>query len=133
MNALLGDDVQDTGAVRGRDAKGRHTTITRDLIVLPGGGLLIDTPGIRAVGLWDAEDALQRVFSDITETSEECRFTDCAHGSEPGCAVVAAVDAGVIDPRRLDRYRAMSEEVAELEARLVERERSADRGRRRRR
>jgi len=130
VNALLNAEVQDTQPVRSGDAKGRHTTISRDLLVLPGGGILIDTPGIRAVGLWDAEDALQRVFSDITEAALGCRFNDCAHGGEPGCAVAAAVDTGQIDPRRLDRYRAMSEELAEIEARLIERERS-NKGRRR--
>ncbi len=132
VNVLVGDEAQATGEVRVGDAKGRHTTITRDLIVLPSGGLLIDTPGIRAVGLWDAEDALLRVFSDITAAAEDCRFGDCAHDAEPGCAVRAEVEAGRIDPRRLDRYRLMVEELAELEARRVERERSRGRGRRRR-
>ena len=131
VNALLSEDVQETQPVRSGDAKGRHTTISRDLLVLPSGGVLIDTPGIRAVGLWDAEDALQRVFSDITNAAADCRFSDCAHGSEPGCAVRAAVDSGEIDPRRLDRYREMTEELAEIEARLVERERT-NKGKRRR-
>lgn len=131
VNALLGDEVQETQNVRSGDAKGRHTTITRDLLLLPGGGLLIDTPGVRAVGLWDAEDALQQVFSDITEAAGNCRFNDCAHGAEPGCAVAAAVDAGEIDPRRLDRFRAMAEELAESEQRVVERQRSSGRRRRR--
>ncbi len=133
VNALLGDDVQDTQEVRRGDAKGRHTTITRDLIVLPGGGVLIDTPGIRAVGLWDAEDALIRVFADITEAADRCRFNDCAHGVEPGCAVVEAVESGAIDPRRLERFRAMAQELAELEARIAERERQQDRRQPRRR
>lgn len=124
VNALLEDEVQETQSVRSGDSKGRHTTITRDLLNLPGGGLLIDTPGIRAVGLWDAEDALQQVFADITETADKCRFNDCGHGAEPGCAVAAAVDADEIDPRRLDRYRAMAIELAESEQRLVERERA---------
>lgn len=141
VNKLLDDEVQDTQPVRSGDAKGRHTTITRDMLVLPAGGLLIDTPGIRAVGLWDAEEALQQVFSDITDLASDCRFGDCAHGSEPGCAVAEAVAAGAIDSRRLDRYRAMTDELAELEARAIERDRSADKrrggkrqgGRRRRR
>lgn len=132
VNALIGDEAQATAEVRAGDAKGRHTTITRDLLVLPSGGLLIDTPGIRAVGLWDAEDALLRVFSDITAAAAECRFGDCAHGAEPGCEVRSEVEAGEIDPRRLERYQAMAEELAELEARRVERERSRGRGRKRR-
>jgi len=125
VNALLDDEVQETKPVRSGDSKGRHTTITRDLLALPGGGLLIDTPGVRAVGLWDAEDALNQVFSDITEAAANCRFNDCAHGVEPGCAVAAAVESGAIDSLRLPRYRAMAEELAESEQRLVERKRSS--------
>lgn len=124
VNALLETELQETQPVRSGDAKGRHTTITRDMLIIPTGGVLIDTPGIRAVGLWDAEDALQRVFTDITETALECRFNDCAHGAEPKCAVAAAVEAGEIDPRRLDRYREMAAELAEIEERLLERERA---------
>jgi len=127
VNALLNDEVQETQEVRSGDAKGRHTTITRDLLVLPGGGILIDTPGVRAVGLWDAEDALQRVFSDIIDASLQCRFNDCAHTAEPGCAVREGVENRSIDHRRLERFRAMSEELAETERRLVERERSGGR------
>lgn len=130
VNALLDDEIQETQEVRRSDAKGRHTTITRDLLRIPSGGLLIDTPGIRAVGLWDAEDALLQVFSDITQAAQNCRFNDCAHGAEPGCAVSAAVESGEIDPRRLDRYRAMAEELAESEQRVVERKRSSGRRRR---
>ena len=130
VNRLVGDEVQETRPVRSGDAKGRHTTITRDLLRLPGGGLLIDTPGIRAVGLWDAQDALEQVFADIGLASEGCRFNDCAHAAEPGCAVRAAVEAGEIDERRLDRYRAMAEELAESEQRLVERKRQGGRRRR---
>ena len=130
VNALLDDELQETQPVRSGDSKGRHTTITRDLLRLPGGGVLIDTPGVRAVGLWDAEDALQQVFSDITEAAGSCRFNDCAHGAEPGCAVTAAVKSGEIDHRRLDRYNAMAQELAESEQRLVEKKRSSGRRRR---
>lgn len=133
VNALLGREVQETKEVRHGDAKGRHTTITRDLIVLPTGGFLIDTPGIRAVGLWDARDALEQVFSDITELASSCRFGDCAHNTEPGCAVRDAVEDGEVDPRRLDRYVAMGEELQQSEQRLVERDRATSPGRRRRR
>ena len=130
VNALLDDEIQETKPVRSGDSKGRHTTITRDMLRLPGGGLLIDTPGVRAVGLWDAEDALLQVFSDITEAAEDCRFNDCAHDAEPGCAVTAAVASGEIDVRRLDRYREMGLELAESEQRVVERKRSSGRRRR---
>lgn len=131
VNALLQTEMQETQPVRSGDAKGRHTTITRDLLRIPSGGVLIDTPGVRAVGLWDAQDALTQVFSDITEAAEDCRFNDCAHVGEPGCAVNASVEAGTIDPRRLDRYQQMIDELAEIEQRLVERQR-APKGRRRR-
>jgi len=133
VNALLGEELQDTQPVRSGDAKGRHTTITRDLLVLPNGGILIDTPGIRAVGLWDAQDALEQVFSDVIERSYACRFNDCSHTSEPGCAVRQAVEDGELDPRRLERYRLMSEELAEIERRLIERERAPNRRGRKRR
>ena len=124
VNALLGKEIQDTQEVRSGGSKGRHTTITRDLLLLPGGGVLIDTPGVRAVGLWDAQDALQQVFSDIIDAAGDCRFNDCSHTSEPGCAVRDAVDSGEIDHRRLDRFREMREELAEIERRLEERERA---------
>jgi len=131
VNALLETEAQETQPVRSGDSKGRHTTITRDMLRIPTGGVLIDTPGVRAVGLWDAEDALYQVFSDITNAASGCRFNDCAHVGEPGCAVRALVDDGEIDPRRLDRYQQMIDELAEIEQRLVERER-APKGRRRR-
>ncbi len=128
VNALAEGDVQETGAVRSGDAKGRHTTITRDLVLLPHGGLVVDTPGVRAVGLWEGHDALRRVFGDLIELSRGCRFNDCAHDAEPGCAVRAAVDEGSVPQRRLDRYRAMA---AEIDA-VTERTRTRRGGRRRR-
>ncbi|MEU6119088.1 ribosome small subunit-dependent GTPase A [Streptomyces sp. NPDC047117] len=121
-NALIGTDVQHVHAVRDRDGKGRHTTTTRDLLVLPAGGVLIDTPGLRGVGMWDAEDGLARTFTDVEELAAECRFHDCAHTSEPGCAVLAAVDTGELAERRLDSYRKLLREnqrlVAKTDARL---------------
>ncbi len=126
VNALLGDDVQEIAEVRASDAAGRHTTITRDLLLVPGGGVLIDTPGIRAVGIWDAEDALLRVFGDIIDRADDCRFNDCEHDREPGCAVTAAVASGEVDPLRLSRYRLMKAELDEQAERQVERERRKD-------
>ena len=111
-NALLGEEVLATGAVRGRDGKGRHTTVRRELLPLPGGGVLIDTPGLRGVGLHDAADGLERVFAEIEELAEECRFGDCAHASEPGCAVRAAIESGELPARRLDSYRRLQRENA---------------------
>lgn len=109
-NALLGADTLATGAVRAGDGKGRHTTVRRELLPLPGGGVLIDTPGLRGVGLFDAADGLRRAFTDIEELAAACRFTDCGHATEPGCAVLAAVDDGTLPARRLDSYRRLQRE-----------------------
>ncbi|GAA1863564.1 ribosome small subunit-dependent GTPase A [Actinomadura bangladeshensis] len=109
-NALLGAQVLATGAVRDSDGKGRHTTVRRELLPLPGGGVLIDTPGLRAVGLVEASEGLERAFADIAELSAGCRFGDCAHVSEPGCAVLAAVEDGTLPARRLDGYRRLLRE-----------------------
>ncbi len=121
-NALLGEDVMDVQATRDIDGKGRHTTTTRNLLVLPGGGVLIDTPGLRGVGLWDAETGVGQVFAEIEEFAQQCRFHDCAHEAEPGCAVLAAVEDGSLPERRLDSYRKLLREnrriVAKTDARL---------------
>ncbi|CAL9621306.1 ribosome small subunit-dependent GTPase A [Streptomyces griseomycini] len=121
-NALLGEDVMEVRATRDVDGKGRHTTTTRNLLALPGGGVLIDTPGLRGVGLWDAGTGVGQVFSEIEELAEGCRFHDCAHESEPGCAVLEAIEAGALPQRRLDSYRKLLREnqriVAKTDARL---------------
>ncbi|GAA2259198.1 ribosome small subunit-dependent GTPase A [Streptomyces indiaensis] len=121
-NALLGEDVMAVQATRDVDGKGRHTTTTRNLLVLPGGGVLIDTPGLRGVGLWDAETGVGQAFSEIEELAERCRFHDCAHEAEPGCAVLAAIDSGELPQRRLESYRKLLREnrriVAKTDARL---------------
>jgi ribosome biogenesis GTPase len=121
-NALLGEDVMDVQATRDADGKGRHTTTTRNLLALPGGGVLIDTPGLRGVGLWDAETGVGQVFAEIEELAQRCRFHDCAHESEPGCAVQAAIDSGELPVRRLESYRKLIREnqriVAKTDARL---------------
>ncbi|AWT46166.1 MULTISPECIES: ribosome small subunit-dependent GTPase A [Streptomyces] len=121
-NALLGEDVMDVQATRDVDGKGRHTTTTRNLLVMPGGGVLIDTPGLRGVGLWDAETGVGQVFAEIEELAEDCRFHDCAHESEPGCAVRDAIDSGELPARRLESYRKLKREnqriVAKTDARV---------------
>ncbi|MCH0573403.1 ribosome small subunit-dependent GTPase A [Streptomyces sp. MUM 136J] len=121
-NALLGEDVMDVQAIRDIDGKGRHTTTTRNLLALRGGGVLIDTPGLRGVGLWDAETGVGQVFSEIEELAARCRFHDCAHDSEPGCAVRAAIEDGDLPVRRLESYRKLKREnqriVAKTDARL---------------
>jgi ribosome biogenesis GTPase len=111
LNALSGEERAATGAVRRGDAKGRHTTTTRELHVLPGGGVLIDSPGIRAVGLWADPDAVDATFADIDDVAVDCRFRDCAHEREPGCAVQAAVVAGTLAPARLEAWRSLRREA----------------------
>ncbi len=128
-NALVGEEVQATAEVRAGDAKGRHTTVTRDLIPVPGGGVLIDTPGLRGLGLWDAGDGLALAFEDIVEATAGCRFRDCRHDSEPGCAVRAAVDAGEIDADRFERYLVLRDETEaadERRAAIAAREKKRD-------
>ena len=121
-NALLGTDVMEVQATRDADGKGRHTTTTRNLLALPGGGVLIDTPGLRGVGLWDAGSGVGQVFSEIEVLARGCRFHDCAHDAEPGCAVLAALDSGDLSVRRLESYRKLVREnqwiVAKTDARL---------------
>lgn len=121
-NAMLGEEAQRVWAVRDRDNKGRHTTTTRNLLPLPTGGVLIDTPGVRGVGLWDAGEGLSRTFSDLDALAAQCRFHDCVHGAEPGCAVLAAVEDGALPARRLESYRKLLREndriAAKTDARL---------------
>ncbi len=109
-NALVGTDVMDVRAARDVDGKGRHTTTTRNLLALPSGGVLIDTPGLRGVGLFDAETGVGQVFAEIEELAEDCRFHDCAHETEPGCAVRSAVASGALPERRLESYRKLIRE-----------------------
>lgn len=121
-NTLLGHDEMEVRATRDVDGKGRHTTTTRNLLVLPSGGVLIDTPGLRGVGLWDAEAGVGQVFSEIEELAAKCRFHDCAHEAEPGCAVLAAIEDGSLPERRMDSYRKLLREnqriVAKTDARV---------------
>jgi ribosome biogenesis GTPase len=114
VNALVGAEVQTTGAVRLGDSKGRHTTSARDLVALSSGGCLIDTPGLRGVGIWEAEEGLDGAFPEIAAAGEKCRFRDCNHTGEPGCAVAAAVDAGHIGARRFESWRRLREEMDQV-------------------
>jgi ribosome biogenesis GTPase len=111
VNALLGEQVAEIGAVRAGDSKGRHTTTTRDLHLVPSGGVIVDSPGVRAVGLWADPDDVSETFADIDELATQCRFGDCAHDTEPGCAVIAAVAAGDLDATRVEAWRALEHEV----------------------
>lgn len=119
LNTLVGEEVMRTAEVREGDDRGRHTTTHRELVPLPGGGLLIDGPGIREVQLWvdDAEDPLEEAFSDVEALAAGCRFRDCTHRSEPGCAVLEAVETGELERSRLESYRSLQHEVEVLERR----------------
>jgi ribosome biogenesis GTPase len=117
-NRLLGEERLAISHVREGDAKGRHTTTHRELVTLPGGGCLIDTPGIRELGLWLGAEAVGTAFPEIEAAAVECRFRDCRHSSEPGCAVIQAVEAGEIDERRFDSYHRLRREAEHLNLRL---------------
>lgn len=123
-NSLAGVDVMATRELRG-DGKGRHTTAHRELVVLPGGGVVIDTPGLRKVGLFAAATGIGRVFDDLERLELDCRFNDCGHETEPGCAVRAAIASGDLDPRRLDSWRKLQREMLRMELRQDARLRAA--------
>lgn len=116
INRLLDREALPTGAVRD-DGKGRHTTTARQLLVRPGGGAVIDTPGLRELALWEGGDGVETAFADVEDLAGRCRFRDCTHETEPGCAVREAVSTGRLDPARLASYRTLRAEVAYLERR----------------
>jgi ribosome biogenesis GTPase len=120
INRLVGEEQLPTGDVRARDARGRHTSVHRHLLVVPGGGVLIDTPGLRELGLWDAREAVGDTFADIAVLAAECRFRDCRHDREPGCAVRLAVERGAFDATRLDGFLRLEGERAALTDRQAE-------------
>ena len=134
VNALVGHEVQRTGEVREDDQRGRHTTVAAELIDLPDGGWLLDTPGLRAVTLWTSGVGIERAFRDVFDAADGCRFRDCKHVDEPGCAVQAAIASGALDPARLESMRRLVAEELAVEEEQTERERATDRrGFRRRR
>jgi ribosome biogenesis GTPase len=112
VNRLVGGDHLRVGEVRESDGRGRHTTTSRQLVELPGGALLIDTPGMRELQLWSDESSVEQAFDDIAALARGCRFTDCGHGSEPGCAVVQAVADGQLDEDRVANYQRLRREAA---------------------
>lgn len=120
INTLLGEQRQSTGEIREDDAKGRHTTTSRSLIAMKNGGLLLDTPGMREIQLADAREGIAATFADIEALASRCRFADCQHQAEPGCAVLAAIDAGELDQRRLDNYMKLLREESRNTASLAE-------------
>ncbi|HEX9259721.1 MAG TPA: ribosome small subunit-dependent GTPase A [Acidimicrobiales bacterium] len=131
INALMGEALLRTAEVREFDGKGRHTTTAAELVLLPAGGLLVDTPGLRALALWSEGAGLDEAFADVTSLAEHCRFRDCAHDVEPGCAVLAAVQSGTLLPARLRSWRNLHVELEALRGEQEAYERSAGRGRRR--
>lgn len=110
VNRLMGRVTQEVGEVRESDSRGRHTTTARQLFLLPGGGLLMDTPGLRELQLWDADEGISQAFGDIDTLASQCRFTNCGHDTEPGCAVRKAIHLGALDPDRLENWRKLQRE-----------------------
>ncbi len=127
VNALVGEERQATSEVREGDQRGRHTTVAAELVPLPGDGWLIDTPGVRALSLWLSGNGIERAFADIFDLMDHCRFRDCKHDREPGCAVRAAIEAGDLDPVRLASLERLIEEEAALEEEQRVHDRAADR------
>jgi ribosome biogenesis GTPase len=115
VNALAGDERMATAAIREQDAHGRHTTTHRELILLPSGALVLDTPGMRELGLFDADEGLSTAFDDIEELAVACRFTDCGHTNEPGCAIREALQAGALDAGRWKSFQKLQRELAHQE------------------
>jgi len=127
INRLVGADIRRTQEVRAADSRGRHTTTHRELVMLPGGGLIIDTPGMRELQLWDASEAVRETFDDIEAVAAGCHFTDCRHREEPRCAVKAAVAEGTVRADRLESYVKLQDELAELARQQEERARKTKR------
>lgn len=123
VNLLLGRELLETREVRVADSRGRHTTTRRLLIRLPGGALLVDTPGLRELQIWGEGEGLDRAFSDVDALASQCRFSDCSHGGEPGCAVEEAVSSGRLSPQRLENFRNLQRELRYLERRRDEKTR----------
>ena len=121
INALTGDSRQEVLPIRNSDDRGRHSTTSRQLFCLSGGGILIDTPGMRELQLWEAEGGLSQTFAEVESLATACRFRDCSHESEPGCAVLAAVERGELEAGRLDSYHRLRREDAFLQSRHDER------------
>ena len=126
INALLGMELFDTGEIRDDDSRGRHTTTHRQLVILPGGACIVDTPGMRELGIWEG-DGLGSAFADIDELANGCRFSDCRHEREPGCAVNRAIADGSLPSERLDAQRKLEREAAKTEARRTAGSRAAAR------
>ena len=119
LNLLVGEDLQRTKAVREHDSRGRHTTTHRELIELPSGAFLIDTPGLREIQLWAGEESVEDTFEDIAAHATACRFRDCGHNGEPGCAVAIALQSGELDESRWRSYGKLTSEVRQLDKKAL--------------
>jgi ribosome biogenesis GTPase len=129
VNALAGRELMATQDIREDDARGRHTTTHRELVLLPSGGLVLDTPGMRELGLWDADGGLATAFADVERYAEACRFTDCRHRTEPGCAVRAALESGELPAERVASFDKLQRELAHLRRKEDPRLRQAEKKR----
>jgi ribosome biogenesis GTPase len=129
VNTLAGEELLATAPIREDDGEGRHTTRHRQLVLLPAGGLVLDTPGLRELQLWEAGDGISETFSDVEALAARCRFGDCAHRAEPGCAVQAALEDGTLPFGRWASYQKLQRELAHLERRLDKRLQSEERKR----
>jgi ribosome biogenesis GTPase / thiamine phosphate phosphatase len=118
VNRLLGHGIQEVQEVRESDSRGRHTTTSREIFALKSGALLMDTPGLRELQLWDADEGISKAFSDIETLAVRCRFGNCRHDGEPGCGIQAAIDAGELDFRRLENWRKLQRELAFLKRKV---------------
>lgn len=127
VNSLLGDEWLETGAVNDVTGKGRHTTVARELVVLPGGGTLIDNPGMREIQMWTDAATLRAEFQDLTDLAATCRFADCSHRKDAGCAVRAALEAGTLSQERYEHFLHLDAEIAELERRAEKRQMTLER------
>jgi ribosome biogenesis GTPase len=114
VNALVGHELLPTQPVRESDSEGRHTTTHRELVLLPEGGLVLDTPGMRELQLWDADEGIAATFDDVEALIAQCRFTDCSHGEEPGCAVREAIKEGTLDKERFESWEKLQRELDHL-------------------
>ncbi len=123
INMMVGRNIQQTTPVRQRDGKGRHTTVSREIVELPQGGAIIDMPGVRGLGLWDVQEGIGAAFADVEALAQQCKFRDCSHTAEPGCAVRVAVEEGTLPQQRLASYLRLKEENAHILERKEEAQR----------
>ena len=110
VNELMGKEVMKTGEIREEDSRGRHTTTNRELLMLPNGTMIIDTPGMRELGMWEASEGLDKTFQDVEQFLGMCKFSDCTHTNEPGCKILEAIDNGKLSQERYDSYLKLKNE-----------------------